>query len=522
MASVIPILSFLLFIFVAITAYANYMLTGYLVFNINALSWLLHQNIAFFITVAFILSIILILQYLYFKKKITSRENCQVQFVELEKIAVDWLENEELIGNIKENLKKIDLDIEEVTKKEISETISIFFNREFGKAKPHIKKYVIDNLKFYSKEEIEIVIKIFEILEQEGNIPSVASLYKDDHDKIAYRQAVTTDGKTSYEVLSEITLFEHSIDVLDCSVEILKKNYFDNYLLLLPKMVIIALGHDIGKIENINKVQEASSIEELIFKQNPHEKVSKLILLSLFAEYEGINTIVDAISSHHAKPDSILGKVLSEADKEARDIETKRVISAANKRRGDAGSYGTRKNEIIEADVMDSAKAQSNFKLHKNTNAIAEKSENIYAILESNPDLKSEFISRIMLNINTTEILPTSGKINIISISSGKQIFFSKKFIDKSLSVCGIKTRTETEIEAALDVFRKDKLIIGKKIEINITGVAGLPNGKTESFYNINGEILGFTENELEQLKRDSNVLRNSIIKIGAYRDGEQ
>jgi hypothetical protein len=53
---------------------------------------------------------------------------------------------------------------------------------------------------------------------------------------------------------------------------------------MASKLLIIALGHDIGKIYNAKQVADAigSDTKESLYKQRPHESISKMIMLLPF------------------------------------------------------------------------------------------------------------------------------------------------------------------------------------------------------------------------------------------------
>jgi len=488
------ILTLIGFLVVFGIGYANYLIVGEFTFDIYRIDRYIGLNRNYLYTSLIILVGVIFFQFFYYKKVFHSRQNCQVQYVELEKIATNWLEKEEIIENIKNSYTPVEV-IDHSSKAKEEFIASLFLQGSFIQTKPYIQKYVINKLKYYKNEEIVMVFRLFDIIEQGGNVPSVASSFSDDYDNKAFNKSITVDGKTSYQVLSEITLKEHTLNVLEFSVEKLIREYSDEYL--IAKVVIIALAHDIGKISNILGLKNSNkTIDEKIYNSNPHEKVSKIMMMSLFPEYSDMDMILDAIISHHGKPSSTLAKILFESDREAREFETKQWFMKSK-------NGETEKSDSVSKDTEQNTKKAS---------SAIENEDNFYALI-SNPDIKNSFLATLSSSVNRVEELPASGKVNLISISEGQYIYFTKRFIGKTLTNIGIKTRTEGQIESVLDFFRNDGVLDGKKIEMTIEGMTDFPRPKKETFYRIVGKSLGFSENDLVELKRDNPYLRNAHIQ---------
>jgi len=294
-------------------------------FGIIKFYFIEYPYVPFLITL--VLLFFVVVQYKYYKTTLDNRQNCQIQFIELEKIASDWLDKEEVTKNLEEALKDQNSQVEKEILSNFNDIINLFLSSNV-KNKDFLQNYITPHIQTFSDVEINIILKLLELLEDNKDLPSVATIFKDDSDKKVYSKAYSADNKTKYEILREVSLLDHTLHVVDFSIQRLRHEHRDNFIFFLPRVIIIALAHDIGKIVNIKKIANNANLDELIYKQNTHEKVTKFILDFAFGDYEYIDEINDAVLSHHVPHvDSLLGSLLKDADHEARELELKEYTS---------------------------------------------------------------------------------------------------------------------------------------------------------------------------------------------------
>ncbi|SUX00552.1 Uncharacterised protein [Campylobacter jejuni subsp. doylei] len=103
---------------------------------------------------------------------------------------------------------------------------------------------------------------------------------------------------------------------------------------LFGKAIIVALGHDIGKINNFTlresyiKEQRLKGDSKQAFmnlkRMQEHQKISYIIFYELFKNYPDLKELATVVQGHHLgsidKDDKLL-KLLIDADKQTRDYE---------------------------------------------------------------------------------------------------------------------------------------------------------------------------------------------------------
>lgn len=202
------------------------------------------------------------------------------------------------------------------------ETIPVLYLKNFDqeRTKEFVARYMEKNIRFFPQEKLEIIFELFKILEKEAvNVPSVASKYKNDPEKTGnYQSVITPDGKRTYDVYSEVTLYNHTINVAEKAIEFLKEKDPISFETIMCDGIIVALAHDIGKLHQITQFNKEYPDE--ILTQNPHQAISKMFFSEMWPGYLSIE---DAIYNHHSAPNSIalLTRMIIVADKEARKFE---------------------------------------------------------------------------------------------------------------------------------------------------------------------------------------------------------
>lgn len=145
-----------------------------------------------------------------------------------------------------------------------------------------------------------VLMAVMEMLDREGDCSSVVS-GQDEPEK--YLQ------KDTFDMLSGISLVSHSVHVAEEMVEL-----FRTSPLIIPKALIAALGHDLGKIP---------AYRERMYSLGDHPLISVTILEGIdgYKELPYSEEISRAIADHHRKPRGLLGEKLKEADQKARRLE---------------------------------------------------------------------------------------------------------------------------------------------------------------------------------------------------------
>jgi hypothetical protein len=158
---------------------------------------------------------------------------------------------------------------------------------------------------FESQHVADVLKELIEILEKHGHCPSV-SLGKKDSEAI--------DLLSVKDNLVQVSLKEHTYAAAHNLVEIIKNNYME-YEDHIPKAVITALAHDIGKIPEYRLSGAYNTYE--------HHLVSANKLTELFAGKDifWIRQAVHAVENHHAYSSDDFTVRLKEADRQARQLE---------------------------------------------------------------------------------------------------------------------------------------------------------------------------------------------------------
>jgi putative nucleotidyltransferase with HDIG domain len=249
--------------------------------------------------------------YFYLQNKIAKRKNCAIQEVELAEIAKIWLEAEEYKQIIKQEISS---EIPKQTKEEKKTFIVPAFNKEESR---ELFRFIEQHQSSFSELGIKVISDILKLLEN-NPVSSVASKFKQDPNYKDYNKMVIA-GKTSYDILSEVDLYTHTIDVVNEAVKYLQDHNPDEKELYLERVIIAALCHDIGKIQKSYK-----NLTDDVYKKVPHNVISALILRE---EYPKLNEeIIEAVEQHHGavkNKNNYTLKVLIEADKKAREKEIK-------------------------------------------------------------------------------------------------------------------------------------------------------------------------------------------------------
>jgi hypothetical protein len=156
------------------------------------------------------------------------------------------------------------------------------------------------NKSFIDQKSFEVITSLLSVLNKEGKCPSVVRMYGDPEYNLP---------ADSYAVLAKVTLTEHSVLVARRILAIADSPP------MRARLIITALGHDIGKIPSCRKGGR--------YAMGDHPMSSVMVLNSIpgFTELPFSKETGKAILHHHIRADSMLGQYLKEADNSAREIE---------------------------------------------------------------------------------------------------------------------------------------------------------------------------------------------------------
>lgn len=530
--------TWLLFVFVVGVIYANYHYYGDLSLNLHIVTLLVRNYPFATIFIIFILTAVIVYQYRLYREKLKNRRNCQITFVDLEKIAHLWLEYEEIEDNIEHKMmEKMEISFDE-SKKDIQEVINTLIGRREIQDMSFYKKYVFDYLDSFSKQELEIVATLYELLETRAKeLPSVATLYRSDTDTNIYKDIVS-ENLTSYQILYEVNLFDHTMNVVRCMYEILILEK-DSFVFNWSKMLISSLAHDIGKIEKIESLQGLSGLDRKKYESNNHENISRLIISNAFPNYEYIDDVCEIVEKHHINSVDEKNKnykairSLKDADQMARKQEIKDYLTEKKYKTSINTSNNEEKKELQENNTNSSVIEDTTIapvKLEITNNEIIEIEETKEILtpksetenININPNQEKNFnasdigslVELLIKSINETEETPKTKRVKIVSISNKDELFIPLEIFVKFTKQYDLGS-TDKELKELLDKLKKDGLFKYRTSYIEIKGFANAMYNTRKDFVVFDLSSLGITEDEAELKKRNNQHLRNVTISKG-------
>ncbi|QEZ90317.1 metal-dependent phosphohydrolase (plasmid) [Aliarcobacter cibarius] len=530
------------------------------------------QNIASFHTKLILLSIAIIsfltlfivIQRRFFKHKLDNRANCQIQFVDMEKISNIWLDRSD-IERIEQNKKSSLTNSFYESGMVKTSVLDIVFNYRIRNT-DIIKDYIVEYINAYDENEIEIACVLLAMIEHHGDVPSVVSLFDKDNEKIELEKVSITNKKNSYQILKNIKLEQHILNVVRHIFEIGLKSDKSMVNIQAPKMLIAALSHDIGKITNfetLNKIHHLN-LEEKIFATQHHEFISDLILKNKFPSYKSIDLISEVVKFHHLSIEDTeenrviysLGTLLKEADssarkqeiREYREKETKKDNSESDKKNEENNKEEDQSSEQKSSqDYYDDTPIlnQKNIQIlkHKISKAQKIKNEDIDENETNEKNQQTEeddmqnnkgmgelslgdqliidnfnefaFKSLLKQNLISVEELPQGrNRLNSIASKSGKYVYFQftyfKNVIRQVLSDGDefIKI-TDKKVIPVLQALTNNDIIKSQKILISNAPMVFSPR-LAHTTYRMESKYLGYSESEMKMLQRASRYFHNA------------
>lgn len=154
---------------------------------------------------------------------------------------------------------------------------------------------------------LEGIYKIIELLDEHGGCPSVVTT------------AIEKDSETEEiysikDILHKVTLKNHTFRVAKIALKLLKETQRD-YENLIPKMLVAALGHDLGKIPVLR--------ESGLYVKADHPLISAQKVNEIFMGKDIIwlSHCVEVIKNHHRWNSDPSAVLLRKADGHARELE---------------------------------------------------------------------------------------------------------------------------------------------------------------------------------------------------------
>jgi hypothetical protein len=163
------------------------------------------------------------------------------------------------------------------------------------------------------QDVLDGIYKIIELLDEHGGYPSIVTTSID-------KDSETDEIYSIRDTLLKVSLKDHSYRVTKIALKLLKETYREkDYENLVPKMILTALGHDLGKIPALR--------ESGLYAKADHPLISAQKVNEIFMGKDIIwlNSSVDAIKNHHRQTNDPFTLILKEADGKAREIEVVEV-----------------------------------------------------------------------------------------------------------------------------------------------------------------------------------------------------
>ncbi len=161
---------------------------------------------------------------------------------------------------------------------------------------------------------MEVLDELLRLLYEGGDAPSVVG-WPGKMSDCEYRNL--RDHKHFLEILQNISLYDHTYNVLKAALDIAREELGQRHDLLLPAIITAALGHDIGKIASLWRSSPV--------KKRTHESsgVAKLKeMLSSLGNEVFAKIVTDAVNLHHTlSKDDTVARIIMDADARARQHE---------------------------------------------------------------------------------------------------------------------------------------------------------------------------------------------------------
>lgn len=159
----------------------------------------------------------------------------------------------------------------------------------------------IKDTAFFTGTVFDAVVDVLEMLDKFGDCPSVVNLREDEPESKGYAADI-------YAELAKVPLYLHSIHVAEEAITCAKDG------IQIPKLVITALCHDLGKLPDHYLHFYKSG-------QHPFGSLAIVESIESVSSLKYINDIKEAVRNHHSQSESWLDNVLRDCDQAARRKE---------------------------------------------------------------------------------------------------------------------------------------------------------------------------------------------------------
>lgn len=233
----------------------------------------------------------------------TVKEPAKKQDIALEALSTIWTRHKNITLSL-EQIARLWREMEDNETKVVQEEMS-FSHREL---QDFYESTIKGRAIFVNSGAYSIIQEIMRILDTEGDAPSVVNTDEEPERHI---------DKSAYDALARVTLVQHTVNVARemCSM-------FKTSPMIMPKAVVAALGHDLGKLPSYRKK---------LYNMGDHPLMSITILESIEG-YKSLpfkDEVNKAIKDHHRNPKDMLGEKLKEADQNARRYEMSLYLKKA-------------------------------------------------------------------------------------------------------------------------------------------------------------------------------------------------
>jgi hypothetical protein len=151
----------------------------------------------------------------------------------------------------------------------------------------------------------EVIMTLLRLIEKHGHYPSVVIDSHDDE---------STDLITVRDNLTQTTLRDHTYSVVRNMISIMNKSMIDPKP-MIPSALIMALGHDIGKIPEFRATSAYNS------KDHAQVGAAKLAEIMQGRNEFWVKKVINAVRNHHSATKDDQTTMLKQADRQARQTE---------------------------------------------------------------------------------------------------------------------------------------------------------------------------------------------------------
>ena len=161
---------------------------------------------------------------------------------------------------------------------------------------------------------MEVLDELLRLLYEGGDTPSVVG-WPGKMSDCEYRNL--KGQKHFLEILQNVSLYDHTYNVLKAALDIAQEELRQRHDFLLPAIITAALAHDVGKIESLWGSSPG--------RKHTHEYVGEVKLEEMLASHGNevfAETVVTAVARHHADPkEDTIARIIMDADARAREYE---------------------------------------------------------------------------------------------------------------------------------------------------------------------------------------------------------